>query len=300
MVDLTAPARPRTERRAPRPGGDRWAPGRGRERVEAAADADRARRTIPLGRPEGDDAARPDVDLGLWTLHVRYQRRRDEPTLGLLVEEYHAYALSLARRFHREGIPLEDLQQVALEALVKALQRFDCERRLPFPGFATPTIVGALKRHYRDQGWALRVPRSVHALAGPAQVASTRLASELGRAPTDEELAEALDVEVDVVRLVRSAVDARRTRSLDAPTPDGDAPLEPGGLDRALQRAEDAAAVSGAVQVLDERDRQVLGLYFFEELTQSQIAERYGVSQMQVSRWLRSSLDRLRAHLDAG
>ncbi len=263
-------------------------------------DADTARRTAPLAKPGRAGGSVDDVDADVWALHVRYQRTQAVDDLAALVEEYRAYAASLARRLYREGVPLEDLRQVAMEALVMALQRFDCERGIPFCGFATPTILGALKRHYRDQGWAVRIPRSLQDLAVPARDATDRLEAGLGRTPRPQEVADEIGVDVEVLHQVTAATLARRTASLDAPPREGTAPTDVGVTDRNLGLVEDITAIGEAVHILDRRSREVLSLYFFEELTQTEIAEQYGVSQMQVSRWIRSAVDRLRSHLLAG
>ncbi|MGI8939041.1 MAG: sigma-70 family RNA polymerase sigma factor [Iamia sp.] len=261
-------------------------------------DAATARRTAP--RSILDSRSVDGVDPEVWALHVRYQRTQAPEDLAALAEEYRAYAASLARRMYREGVPLEDLRQVAMEALVMALQRFDCERGIPFCGFASPTILGALKRHYRDHGWAVRIPRSLQDLAVPARDAADRLASNLGRTPQSQEVADEVGIDVDLLRQVETATHARKTSSLDAPPRDGLASMEVAVVDRELGLVEDLTALSEAVHVLDDRSRQILSLYFFEEKTQTEIAEAFDVSQMQVSRWLRSALDRLRSHLTAG
>lgn len=269
------------------------------DQLTDAEDQATVARTVPR-RGDGQGGADEGVDPEVWALHVRYQRTGDPADLAALVEEYRAYAASLARRLYREGVPLEDLRQVALEALVTALQRFDCERGIPFCGYASPTILGALKRHYRDHGWAIRIPRSLQDLAAPARDATERLAADLGRAPRPQEVADEVGVELEQLRRLDTADHARRTSSLDAPRREGEPSREVGVIDRDIDLAEDLIAVSEAVEVLDDRSREVLVLYFFDELTQTEIAERFGVSQMQVSRWIRSALDRLRSHLVAG
>jgi RNA polymerase sigma-B factor len=258
------------------------------------ADPAEVQRTIPRGTsadPEGDA---PAVDPALWELHLHHQRCRCDRSLATLVEEYESYALALARRYHRDGEQLDDLEQVAREALVTALQRFDCERRTPFPGFAKPTIVGSLKRHYRDQGWALRVPRRVHELAGPAKEAAEQEQGRLGRPPTAAEVAGALGVTETEIEQVRTATHARSVVSVDAPSGRDALPLEVPTTDPGLRAVEERVDLVDALRTLDERARTVVGLYYFEGLNQDQIAERYGVSQMQVSRWIRSALLRLR------
>ncbi|QYG91875.1 sigma-70 family RNA polymerase sigma factor [Iamia sp. SCSIO 61187] len=260
-----------------------------------------AEATIPRGADRADTGTAPAVDEPTWLLHVRYRRTGDPHVLEELVEEYHAYALALARRLHRDGEPIDDLRQVALESLITSLQRFDPERGVPFVAYATPTIVGAIKRYYRDQGWALRVPRVAHDLAGPARDTADRLAGELGRAPTVTEVAQALSVSEEDLILAQSATRARSMVSLDAPRPgsDGERTVEVGEVDTSFALTEGRVALEAAMGELGSRDRTVLGLYFFESLTQVQIAERYGVSQMQVSRWISSSLARLRARMGA-
>jgi RNA polymerase sigma-B factor len=255
--------------------------------------------TIPRGTGRDDPDPAPAVEESLWLLHVRYARAREPEVLGALVEEYQAYAVSLARRLHRQGEPLEDLRQVALESLVVALQRFDPGRGIPFVAYATPTVVGAIKRHYRDHGWALRVPRAAHDLAPAARDAVDRLTAGLGRAPTVAEVAADIGVSEEELLLARSATRARSLISLDAPqrTEDGDRVMEIGEDDASFALAEGRVALEAALRRLGVRDRTVLGLYFFEGLTQSQIAARFGVSQMQVSRWIASSLARLRSHM---
>lgn len=267
--------------------------------AETPTDEIMAAATIPRGADRADTGTAPAVDEPTWLLHVRYRRTGDPGVLAQLVEEYHAYALALARRLHRDGEPIDDLRQVALESLITSLQRFDPERGVPFVAYSTPTIVGAIKRYYRDQGWALRVPRVAHDLAGPARDTADRLAGELGRAPTVAEVARALSVSEEDLLLAQSATRARSTVSLDAPRPgsDGERVVEVGETDTSFALADGRVALEAAMGELGPRDRTVLGLYFFESLTQVQIAERYGVSQMQVSRWISSSLARLRARM---
>jgi RNA polymerase sigma-B factor len=271
------------------------------EQVTVAVDVLQARRTVPRGDDARDWSRRPGVPLPIWLLHVRYARSESSEDLGALVAEYEQYALSLARRLRRDREPSDDLDQVARESLVVALQRFDCERGLPFPAFATPTILGALRRHYRDHGWSIRVPRRVHELAVPAREATDRLTTELGRSPTADEVAGELGIETADLLATQQAAAARTPASLDStPTVDGPSQHEViGDDDRNLLIAEDQVVLSQAIEHLGDRDRDVIRLYFFDELTQSQIAERYGVSQMQVSRWIASIVKRLRSHMDA-
>src|SRR5690606_70032 len=149
--------------------------------------------TVPRGSTADDWHQRPAVSFGVWFDHVRYARTGDGDRLAALVRQYETYAVSLAYRMHRDREPLEDLEQVAREALVHALQRFDPERGIPFPAFASPTILGSLRRHFRDHGWSVRVPRNVHEIAGARHQAVERLTGVLGREPSTEEIAGELD-----------------------------------------------------------------------------------------------------------
>ncbi len=274
-----------------------------RRQIELLAerlDACRAWRTVPMGEGPRDPHRTPGVDIGVWTLHVRYRRTGAAADLTALVEEYTPLAMAIAHRLQRSGESREDLEQVALESLVASLQRFDPDRRRPFVAFATPTITGAIKRHYRDRGWALRAPRIVHDLAGPVRGARDELAAQLGRRATAAEVAEHLGIEESVVLQVDDASHARAATSLDRP-------LVPGGAtlgdtlahdDRDLALSSDRIALAAALESLSDRDRDLIALYYVEELPQRAIAERYGVSQMQVSRWLAGIVRRLRARMD--
>ncbi|MEO6628895.1 MAG: sigma factor, partial [Aquihabitans sp.] len=153
----------------------------------------------------------------MWVAHVRYHRTHDAQHLATLVEAYESYALSLARRMNRYREPLEDLEQIAREALISSLNRFDPDRGIPFPAFATPTILGALRRHFRDRGWSIRVPRRVHEITVARHRSIDRLTTALGRMPTDGEIASDLGISVvDLVRAEGAAI-ARTPNSLDAP-----------------------------------------------------------------------------------
>ncbi len=261
--------------------------------LELAVDRCAASRTIPRGVGPRDLDRRPGVDEGVWQEHVRFRRTGDPRTLARLAAEYDRYARSLAARLHRDHESMEDLEQVAREALLRALRRFDPERSLPFPALATPTIVGALRRHYRDRGWAVRVPRRVHELTVAARATEDRITAQLGRTPSVAEVADEMGISIDELLEVHDAVHVRSSTSLD----DLDDPAEGGGpsaRDPLLHRVDDHLDLRAALANLDERDQTVVRLYFFEECSQSEIAARFGVSQMQVSRWLASILKRMR------
>lgn len=278
---------------------------RARVAVEAAAERCAVARTIPRGSGPDDADPAPAVDVDVWGLHVRYHRRPDPETLGALAAEYDRYAVSLAVRLHREHEALDDLRQVAREGLIGALQRFDPERRTPFAALATPTIMGAIRRHYRDRGWAIRVPRRVHEITVAARRVEEELTVSLGRAPQVEEVAERLRISVDELLEVQDAVHCRSTASIDEHTgpdghDDGHGGIDLGERDAQLGRVDDRVDLRRALGLLDEREREVVRRYFFEEQSQSEIGRHFGVSQMQVSRWLSSIVRRLRVQVAEG
>jgi RNA polymerase sigma-B factor len=271
--------------------------------ARGAGDRARAVLTVPVDRVErrwlAGATVRPAVDVALWTEHVRYARDRDEETLARLVERYRPHAESQARRHYRRGEPVDDLTQVAYEALMLALRRFDPERSKPFLGFAKPTIVGSLRRHFRDAGWAIRVPRRVHELASPVRDAQELLTHDLGRPPSAGEVADFIGVDEDAVLEAMTAEDARVTTSLDAPDPASGLQAEQviGRLDRGFVGIENRTALLQSVERMSAEDRRLLQMYFFEEHTQTEIAELLGVSQMQVSRLLARAVRQLRRHM---
>ena len=236
-------------------------------------------------------------------LFERYQRTGDPAARAELTERFLPLARSLARRYERGGESLDDLTQVASLALLKAIDRFDPQRPVAFSSFAVPTIVGELKRYFRDYGWSVRVPRGLQELALRAQRDSDRFASEHGHAPTAGQLAQRLGVDVEQILEAREAVGARRAASLERPPEDADDDERPvrelSVDDPGFAAAEDAATISRLAAVLSERDREVLRLRFEQDLTQSEIAERIGCSQMHVSRILRRAIARLQAQAGA-
>jgi RNA polymerase sigma-B factor len=217
-----------------------------------------------------------------------------------LTRRFSSLARGLARRYDGKGEPLEDLEQVAHVGLVKALDGFDPDRRRPFHAYAVPTILGELRRHFRDHCWSVHVPRGVKDLGMKIPEAVDELSVELERAPTQDEIAKALDVSTDDVVEAHRAKRASRPACLDVPVDasNGDGPELSeviGAEDPNFERIEDRIVVADRLERLDERECEVLRMRFAEDCTQSEIAERIGVSQMQVSRILRSSLDRLQA-----
>lgn len=230
-------------------------------------------------------------------------QQRDPATREALVRRFAPLARSLARRYERSSEPFEDLLQVAQLGLVKAIDRFDPDRGVPFPAFAVPTILGELKRHFRDCGWAVHLTRELQERALAVQDAHRRLDGR-GRAVTVRELAQYLELTDEQVIEALSAAEAYRAESLDAPPPRDDPDRHPpgdrlGADDDGYAAVETIVTLGTAFHGLPMLERHVLALRFFDDLTQRQIGERIGVSQMQVSRLLRSALGRLRELIPA-
>jgi len=227
-----------------------------------------------------------------------YHRTGDPAVRDRLVEMHLGLAEYLARRFDRRGEPVEDLVQVASLALINAVDRFDPDRGLEFTTFAVPTIVGELKRHFRDKGWALRVPRRLQELHLRLVTTVAELTHELGRSPSIPEIAERAQASPDEVIEAIEAGRAYRSASLDAPAPGDDVTVPAawriGETDDRLAGVEERNELAGLLAELPERERAILVLRFYDGLTQSEIAERIGISQMHVSRLLTRTLERLR------
>ncbi|MFO1186162.1 MAG: SigB/SigF/SigG family RNA polymerase sigma factor [Alphaproteobacteria bacterium] len=231
----------------------------------------------------------------------RYRATGDRAVRNELITLFSAVADRLARRYASRGEPQDDLLQVARLGLLKAVERFDPARGVPFEGFATPTITGELKRHFRDATWSARVGRKAQELNRSVSAAVETLNNELGRSPTIIEIAERLAVTRDDVLSALEARNAYRARSLDAVPADEDGtPLGArlGGEDADIEQSALRQPLSERISRLGERERRLLHLRFEQELTQSQIAEELGISQMHVSRLLRRTLDALRQTLD--
>jgi RNA polymerase sigma-B factor len=269
-----------------------------------------ANRDRRLGRRAADDRHRAGVRKDRLAraveerrLFERYRRGDDPAARAALVERFLPLAGMLARRYHGGGEPLDDLFQVASLGLLKAIDRFDPERGIAFSTFAVPTILGELKRHFRDKGWSLRVPRELQELAARVESASHLLLHELQRAPTPSEIAERLGVSVEQVVEAHQAASARRADSLDrvSSSEDGDERHvidTLGDEDPGFRQAEHSATLGSLMSVLNDREREILRLRFAEDLTQSEIGERVGLSQMHVSRLLRQAIAQLRDAAD--
>ncbi len=228
-----------------------------------------------------------------------WRRHSDRRARDVLIERFLPLARKLARRYAASNEPFDDLVQVASLGLVKAVERFDPARGYAFTSFAVPTIVGELKRYFRDSGWAVHVDRSAQERARKVNEARHRMSAGKSRPPTVGELSEYLELSAEEVLDGLQTAEAYDTVSLDAPrsvTGEGTVSrLEAmGDEDERLGLIDDQTTIFAAAQQLPERERQILYLRFGEDLTQTEIAERVGVSQMQVSRLLRKSLQRLR------
>jgi RNA polymerase sigma-B factor len=229
-----------------------------------------------------------------------YRRTGDRALRNELVEEHMRLAEFLARRFAHRGEQPDDLRQVALVGLLKAVERFEPDRGLQFSSFATPTITGELKRYFRDRGWAVRVPRRVQELHLELDRTVNELSQELGRPPTPAEIAQRAGVLEEDVLESMEAGSLYRLASIDAGRADDDSSPSPaqrlGEVDPELVAVDDRVAVSEMLAVLPEREQRIVYLRFFEGLTQSEIAEQIGISQMHVSRLLVRSLETLGEH----
>jgi len=207
-----------------------------------------------------------------------------------------------ARRFRNRGEPFEDLVQVGTIGLIKSIDRFDSDRGVEFSTYATPTIIGEIKRYFRDKGWAIRVPRRLQELRMQIGSASAELTQSLGRSPTPRELAEAIGCSVEEIVEGIESSNAYSTLSLDA-TDDSDdssaSMLDAIGVDdEGLEHVEIRESIKPLLDRLDAREKKILLLRFFKNMTQSQIAEEIGVSQMHVSRLLNRTLEQLRTSLE--
>ena len=236
----------------------------------------------------------------------RFAVDRSQTVREELVERFMPLARRLAARYAGGAEPYDDLVQVASVGLVKAIDRFDPERGTAFSTFAVPTILGELKRHFRDRGWSVHVPRDVQERILKVERALAELPARLGRAPTVADIAERLEVSDEEVLEAMHASQGHHAISLDASSAHGDddepAPLGEriGETELGFDTVEYGAAIEPALAEISERDRKVLHLRFVEDMTQSEIAERVGVSQMHVSRILRATLEKLRAAVNEG
>ena len=229
----------------------------------------------------------------------RYHVDGDPAARDQLAEEMLPLARALAGRYAGRGEPIDDLIQVACIGIMKAIDGFDLSRDVRFSSYATPTVLGEIKRYFRDKTWAMRVPRGMQELQLEIARARDKLTVELGRSPNVQELAVAVNQPFEEVLQTIQSQDARRTRSLEEPVGEDMTLADSvGGVDPDLARAEIRVLLDHAFDVLSERDQEVLRLRFADDLTQTEISKRIGVSQMQVSRLIRQSLARLRMDIE--
>jgi RNA polymerase sigma-B factor len=237
-------------------------------------------------------------------LFLRHQRDRDPLAREALVQRFMPLARQLARRYQRADEPLEDLVQVAALGLIKAIDRFSPEREVAFSSYAVPTILGELKRHFRDRTWAVRVPRDLQELSLKVDRAVGELARESHKSPSVAQIAERVGATEELVLEALEASGAYRATSFDAPRAGGEDDSGDslgdavGHTDLGFGLAEDRATLDRLMQSIGPREREVLRLRFVEDMTQAEIGERIGVSQMQISRLIRQSLSRLRSAAD--
>jgi len=233
----------------------------------------------------------------------RYHEDGDLAAREQLIEEHMSLVRSLARRYSYRGEQLDDLVQIGAIGLIKAIDRFDLERGVELTTYATPNIIGEIKRHFRDRGWSVRVPRGLQELNVQLSRLLEQLTVQLSRSPTISELAKAAGVdEEDVLEALESGR-AYTSLSLSSGSGGGDDdddvdPLESIGIEEhQYEVSEDRAVLAPGFRVLDQRERTILRLRFFDGLTQSQIAQQIGISQMHVSRLIRRSLEKIRQEI---
>jgi len=234
----------------------------------------------------------------------RYHEEGDLQAREQLIEQYMSLVRSLARRYSYRGEQLEDLVQIGAIGLIKAIDRFDLDRGVELTTYATPNIIGEIKRHFRDKGWSVRVPRGLQELNVQLSRLVEQLTVQLGRSPTISELAKAAGVEEEEVLEALESGRAYSSLSLSSGGgQDEDGELDPlesiGTEEHQYEVSEDRAVLAPGFKVHDDRERTILHLRFFEGLTQSQIAQHVGISQMHVSRLIRRALEKIRAEIAA-
>ena len=233
----------------------------------------------------------------------RYHEEGDLQAREKLIEQYMGLVRSLARRYSYRGEQLEDLVQIGAIGLIKAIDRFDINRGVELTTYATPNIIGEIKRHFRDKGWAVRVPRGLQELNVQLSKLMEQLTVQLGRSPTIPELAKAAGVEEELVLEAIESGRAYTSLSLSVGGGGDDDDLDPldslGTEEHQYAVSEDRAVLAPGFKALDPRERMILQLRFFDGLTQSQIAQQVGISQMHVSRLIRRSLEKIRETIAA-
>jgi RNA polymerase sigma-B factor len=266
-------------------------PGGGGEPAETPTPARARTLPKPASTPEREEVRR---------LLREYAAHHDPAVRERLVELNSDLVHFIARRFANRGEPLEDIEQVGFLGLIQAIERFDPSLENEFSTFATPTIMGEIRRHFRDRSWAIRVPRRLQENYTRAMRAQEQLSQELGRQPSVAEIAERLGLEPDEVLAALEVSPAQHTISLNATRADRDEDEGSelgerlGQEDEALERVEMKALIEQAMAHLTPRERQIMLLRFFDQLPQTEVAKRLGISQMHVSRLQRAALERMR------
>jgi len=243
----------------------------------------------------------------LRALHRRYKESNDpaerDRIRARLVDAYHDFVYFLARKFQNRGEPLDDIVQVGYLGLIKAIERFDPDLGYEFTTFATLTVAGEIKRYFRDKGTAIRFPRRLQELHQSVVRVNEQMKNELGREPTVGELAERLGVTPDDVTEAMEMGPAYVPVSLDQPISSGDGQdnrsvaEQIGGADPELERVEMRDVLDRAMEHLTPRERAIMAMRFYEQMSQSEIARRLGISQMHVSRLQRAALEQLRKYV---
>lgn len=235
-------------------------------------------------------------------LFRRYKEKGDEDAREQLIVNHLNLVRFLAAKFKNRGEPLDDLIQVGTVGLIKAIDRFDLERGLEFTTFATPTILGEIKRHFRDKGWSVRVPRRLQELSAKVNQATDTLTEQLQRSPSVEEIAQYLGTSVDEVLEAMESSSAYSSVPLEGgSTDDEEAPSvidKYASEDTALSTADDRMVIEQTIRGFSPREQEVIRMRFVEGLTQVEIAEKLGVSQVQVSRLLRRTLKKIQEKID--
>lgn len=280
---------------APKPEG-----ARAEERVPQAPQRDASEARAVRRAPKGKDAWDKERTHELFCL---YKEKGDEEARDQLIVSHLNLVRFLASKFKNRGEPLDDLVQVGTIGLIKAIDRFDLERGLEFTTYATPTILGEIKRHFRDKGWSIRVPRRLQELSAKVNQATDELTVELQRSPSVEEIAAKLGVGAEEILEAMESSGAYTSVSLEAggSSEDDEAPAlidRLGSVDEDLDASDDRMVIDDAISDFSPREQEIVRMRFIDGLTQVEIAKRLGVSQVQVSRLLRRTLRKIQDKID--
>ena len=280
---------------APKPAG-----ARAEERVPQAPQRDASEARAVRRAPKGKDAWDKERTHELFRL---YKEKGDEEARDQLIVSHLNLVRFLASKFKNRGEPLDDLVQVGTIGLIKAIDRFDPERDLEFTTYATPTILGEIKRHFRDKGWSIRVPRRLQELSAKVNQATDELTVELQRSPSVEEIAAKLGVGAEEILEAMESSGAYTSVSLEAggSSEDDEAPAlidRLGSVDEDLDASDDRMVIDDAIRDFSPREQEIVRMRFIDGLTQVEIAKRLGVSQVQVSRLLRRTLRKIQDKID--